>query len=164
MQNQKLFDKIRASLGDEEALEQEPLEWSKEHVWQKIEQRQHRKRKPVWWPFAAAAALAAVIGGYIWFLAVAEVEKSVATYAPLLEKQKAIPTEPIAEAKREIADFQTTPKGKKREAIPGKVRESKDTFITADQPLALVDVKNTSTQDSVLPMAIAQEVQSVAEK
>ncbi len=48
MQNQKLFDKIRASLADEEALKQEPLEWSKENVWQKIEQRQNRKQKLVW--------------------------------------------------------------------------------------------------------------------
>lgn len=163
MQNQKLFDKIRASLGDEEVLKQEPLEWSKENVWQKIEQRQNRKQKLVWWSFAAAA-LAVLMGGYVWFLAVVEVEKSAATYAPLLEKQKAIQTEPIAETKREIADLKTTPKLQKIEAVPVRELKSKDTFITSNPPTAFVDVKNTSKRDSVLPHALTTEISPAVEE
>lgn len=165
MQNQKLFDKIRVSLADEEALKQEPLEWSKENVWQKIEQRQNRKRKPVWWPFAATAALVVFMGGYVWFLAVTEVEKLPVASTPLVEKQKAIQTESIAQTTREIADLKTTliHKRQRMEAIPNGEPQPKDSFIVSNPPPPLETVKNTSKQDSVLSAALALETQPVAE-
>ncbi len=165
MQNQKLFDKIRASLADEEALKQEPLEWSKENVWQKIEQRQNRKQKLVWWPFAAAAALAILMGGYVWFLAVAETEKSAANSAPLLEKQKTIHSKSIARTKREITDLKTTPppKEQKSKKVPAGEPAPKDSFIVSNPPTNLEGVKITSKQDSVLPTAPTTEIQAVVE-
>lgn len=163
MQNQKLFDKIRVSLADEEALKQEPLEWSRENVWQKIEQRQNRKRKPVWWPFAAAAALAILMGGYVWFTVVMEVEKSPAASIPLVEKQKTIHPESITQTKKKITDLKTTFKEQKRQAVSVRESESKDTFITSNPPTAFVDLKNSSKQDSVPLIAPASEIQPVTE-
>ncbi len=163
MQNQKLFDKIRASLGDEEALEQEPLEWSKEDVWQKIEQRQHRQRKIVWWPFAAAAALAVLMGGYVWVSAVAEVEKPTQNRISVVEKQKTIHSEPITQPKSKIADLKINSKRQRIEAVSVSEVKSIDSFITSNPPTLFAEVKNISNQDSALPAATTPEIQPPVE-
>ena len=159
MQNQKLFDKIRASLADEEALKQEPLEWSKENVWQKIEQRQHRKQKLVWWPFAAAAALAILMGGYVWFLAVAETEEPNKNRLSVVGKQIEINKIVPVQTKKKATDF----KFRKRETVLDIEPMSKDTFIVSNPLTNLEGVKITSKQDSVLPTAPTTAIQAVVE-
>jgi hypothetical protein len=157
MQNQKLFDKIRASLGDEEALAQEPLEWSREEVWQKIEQRQHQKNKTVWWPFAATAALAVLMGGYVWFLAVIEVEKPDKKRLSAVGKQRETNKPVPVQTKRKTTDFKLD----KNEKVLDSKPILKDTFIVFSPPTSLADVQNTSKQDSILPAV--PEIQPVAE-
>lgn len=157
MKNQKLFDKIRVSLDDEEALKQEPLEWSKEEVWQKIEQRQHQKNKKSWWPFAATAALAVMMGGYVWFLAMVEVEKTNKNHLSVVGKQREIRKPVPVQTKKKASNF----KLHRNEKILDSKPMAKDTFIVFSPPMPPADVKNTSGQDSVLPSV--PEIQPVAE-
>ncbi|MEI7586146.1 hypothetical protein [Runella sp.] len=159
MQNQKLFDKIRASLADEETLKQEPLEWSKENVWQKIEQRQHQKNKKLWGPLAATAALVVLMGGYVWFLAVVEVENPNKNRLSVVGKQREINKIVPVQTKKKVTDF----KFHKSEKVLDSEPMSKDTFAVFSLPISLADVKNTSKQDSVPPTAPASEMQPVVE-
>ncbi|RDB04372.1 hypothetical protein [Runella aurantiaca] len=163
MQNQKLFDKIRTSLTDEEALEQEPLEWSTEDVWQKIEQRQHQNRKLLWWPFAAAAALVICMGGYVWFWAVTEVEKPMIKRVITVEKDRGIKSALNVPTKNKKADSKPLYNLHKSETIAERKKETQDTFIVANPSTAPVDVKSTPEQDSVLTAAVATEIPPIVE-
>ncbi len=164
MQNQRLFDKIRTSLADEDAWKQESLEWSKEDVWQKIEQRHHQNRKMIWWPFAAAAALVIWMGGYVWFLAIYEVEKPTANRVTLAEKERDIKAVSTVQTKNNIADSKSPiHKFKKSETIPERKTVTQDTFLVVHPPTAPVDVKSTPKQDSVLTDAVATEIPPIVE-
>jgi hypothetical protein len=163
MQNQRLFDKIRTSLGDEDVWRQEPLEWNKEDVWQKIEQRQHKNRKVIWWPFAAAAALVIWMGGYVWFSVIYEVEKPTAKRVTLAEKDRDINVVSTIPTNNKIANSKSIRKFQKSETLPERKTDIQDTFIVANPPTAPINVKSTPEQDSVLTAAIATEIRPIVE-
>lgn len=144
-------------------MEQEPLEWSKETVWQKIEQRQHRKRKPVWWPFAAAAALAILMGGYVWFLAVPEVEKPAKNRVSAVATERKIKTISPVQIKSRIDDLKSIPELQRRESVLVRKAETKDSFIVSNALNVPAEIKNTPKKDSVLPIATTPEMPSIVE-
>ena len=152
MQAEEFYSKIRENLDNSDFTP----EWNKSEVWQRIEQKDEKKKPSFWWGVAAASiVLVSLFGGYLFIedrntiTSDPNVKNQVATKSAQLIPSETITAVPLAEVPKSATAVPSNRPVQKRSIQPVNEVES--------QPIAENEVPNEEFDNMVTTEGGEQE-------